>query len=114
MLTEDFISTVSGPPLAPNTSVSKEIGIHHHTLRPTYGVCSVFKKSSVPANGLAVSASHIFAAQADKAHIHVYSRARGNMEAMIPLGERIRCVALEEDVLLMGTVEGRLILWEVC
>jgi pre-rRNA-processing protein IPI3 len=114
MLTEDFFSAVSGPPLAPNASVSKEIGIYHHTLRPTYAVQSTFKKSAAPPNGLAVGESHVFAAQADKAHVHVYSRQRGNMEAMIPFGERIRCVALEGDVLLVGTAEGRLILWEVC
>jgi pre-rRNA-processing protein IPI3 len=33
---------------------------------------------------------------------------------MVPFGERIRCLALEGDVLLLGTAEGRLILWEVC
>jgi pre-rRNA-processing protein IPI3 len=113
MLTEDFFSAVSGPPLAPNASVSKEIGIHHHVLRPRYSVKTSYKKSAAPANGLAVGENHVFAVQADKAHVHVYSRQRGNMEAMIPFGERVRCVALEGDVLLVGTAEGRLILWEV-
>lgn len=113
MLAEELISAVSGPPIGANTSVPKDIGIYSHTLAPSWTVKSSFKKSSTPANCMAVSKSHIFTAQDQKAHLHVYSRLRGNQETFISFQERIRSVALAGDVLVLGTAEGRLILWEV-
>ncbi|KEY69817.1 hypothetical protein S7711_08601 [Stachybotrys chartarum IBT 7711] len=114
MLSEEFFSSICGPPLAANTAVSKDIGIYAHTLTPSYSVKSTFKKSSTPPNCLAVNDTHAFAAQDQKAHVHVYSRLRGNQEALISFPERIRSLALAGDVLVLGTAEGRLILWEVC
>lgn len=68
-------------------------------------------------NGLAVSPTHIFSAQAEKAVVHVYSREKGNQEALVPFPERIRSIAVAGakygDVLVLGTEGGRLILWEV-
>jgi len=113
MLTEQFVSSVSGPPLAANTAISKDIGIYTQTLGPAYSVKSTFKKSSCPRHGLAVNETHVFAAQDQKAHVHVYSRARGTQEALVSFNERIRSLALAGTVLLVGTIEGRLILWEV-
>lgn len=113
MLTEEFVSTVSGPPITANTAVSKEIGIYTQTLSPSFSVKSTFKKSSCPRHGLAVSDTHVFAAQDQKAHVHVYSRTRGNQEALVSFNERIRSLALAGSVLLVGTTEGRLFLWEV-
>ncbi|TPX10591.1 uncharacterized protein E0L32_008477 [Thyridium curvatum] len=112
MLSEEFFSAVCGPPLTSNTAVAKDVGIYAHTLHPTYSVKNTFKKSATPANCLAVSENHVFAAQHEKAYIHVYSRIRGNQEAFIPLPERIRCLTLAGHVLVMGTAEGRLMLWE--
>ena len=67
-----------------------------------------------------MSKSHIFAAQAEKAAIHVYSRERGNLEALVPFTERISCITFSGSdsgggvgVLIIGTEGGRLILWEV-
>lgn len=86
-------------------------------LQPAPQLRSTFKKSSAAPNCLAVSPSHIFTAQADKAVIHVYSREKGNQEALIPFPERIRSIAVAGakygDVLVIGTEGGRLILWEV-
>lgn len=113
MLTEEFVSSISGPPIAANTAISKEIGIYAQTLSPSFSVKASFKKSSCPRHGLAVSESHIFASQDQKAHVHVYSRARGNQEALVSFTERIRSLSLAGNVLVLGTVEGRLILWEV-
>ncbi|CAM1506086.1 Fc.00g057270.m01.CDS01 [Cosmosporella sp. VM-42] len=113
-MSEEFISSICGPPIAANTAVSKDVGIYAHSLIPSYAVKSTFKKSSTPVNCLAVSATHIFAAQDQKAHVHVYSRLRGNQEALVPFPERIRSLALIGDVLVVGSVEGRLFLWEVC
>lgn len=113
MLSQEFISTISGPPLAANTAVSKDIGIYSHSLTPSHTIKTTFKKSSTPVNGLAVSPTHVFAAQDQKAHVHVYSRQRGNQEALVPFPERIRSLALAGQVLVVGSVEGRLFLWEV-
>jgi pre-rRNA-processing protein IPI3 len=113
MVSEEFFSSVCGPPITANTSISKDVGIYAHTINPSYGVKATFKKSSSPINGLAVSDTHVFAAQNEKSHVHVYSRASGKQEALIPFPERITCVALVDEVLVLGTAEGRLMLWEV-
>ena len=113
MLSEGFISSICGPPLAANTAISKDIGIYSQSLTPSYAVKASFKKSSCPKHGLAVSDTHIFAAQDQKAQVHVYSRSRGNQEALVSFAERIRSLALAGNVLVVGSTEGRLILWEV-
>ncbi|KAL1843272.1 hypothetical protein VTJ49DRAFT_2381 [Mycothermus thermophilus] len=114
MLSEEFVSAICGPPLSSNTAIAKDVGIYCHTLSPAYSVKSTFKKSSAPPNCVAVSETHVFAAQQDKAYVHAYSRLRGNQEAFVAFPERIRCVALVGDVLVLGTTEGRLMLWETC
>lgn len=113
MLSQEFISAICGPPLAANTAVSKDVGIYSHSLTPSHTIKASFKKSSTPVNGLAVSQTHIFAAQDQKAHVHVYSRVRGNQEALVPFPDRIRSLALAGQVLVLGSAEGRLFLWEV-
>ncbi|KAF9779387.1 hypothetical protein IL306_001932 [Fusarium sp. DS 682] len=114
MLSQEFVSTICGPPLAANTAISKDVGIYSHSLTPSHTIKASFKKSSTPVNGLAVSETHIFAAQDQKAHVHVYSRIRGNQEALVPFPERIRSLALAGQVLVVGSTEGRLFLWETC
>ncbi|EFX02134.1 ribosomal assembly complex component [Grosmannia clavigera kw1407] len=112
MLAEDFFTAVNGPPLASNTAIAKDVAVYHQTLSPSYGVRTTFRKSATPVGGLAVSPAHIFAAQQDRAYLHVYSRLRGGQEAAVPMPEKIRCLALAGDVLIAGTAEGRLLLWE--
>lgn len=113
MLSQDFVSAICGPALAANTAIAKDVGIYSHALTPSHAVKATFKKSSTPVNCLAVSDTHIFAAQHQKAHVHVYSRQRGNQEALVPFPERIRSLTLAGQVLVLGTAEGRLFLWEV-
>jgi pre-rRNA-processing protein IPI3 len=114
MLSEAFISSIRAQPKSANTAIAKDVGIYLHELLPLPTQKSAFKKSSTPVNALAASSTHIFAAQADKAVVHVYSRERGNQEALISFPERIQCLTLvAEGVLILGTAEGRLILWEV-
>jgi pre-rRNA-processing protein IPI3 len=116
MLSEHFIASISTPAKAPNTSVTKDAGIFVHELQPIAGQRSIFKKSATPPQCLAVSEWHIFAAQQGKALVHVYNREKGNQEAIIPFRERITCLALayKDTVLVLGTEEGRILLWEVC
>jgi pre-rRNA-processing protein IPI3 len=113
MLSEEIFSSICGPPIAANTAVSKDVGIYGHSLSPSWAVKATFKKSSTSSHCLAVNETHIFAAQDQKAQVHVYSRLRGNQEALVAFPERIRSLALVNDVLILGTSEGRLILWEV-
>jgi pre-rRNA-processing protein IPI3 len=113
MLTEDFVTATRGPPLSTNTAFVKDANIFTYTLSPAVNLKSTFKKSSTPVNCLAVSETHVFAAQQEKAYVHVYSRIKGNQEAFIPVPERVHCVALVGNVLALGTAEGRLLLWEV-
>ena len=107
MLTENFITS------------SQDAAIHIHSLHPSYRMETSFKKCSTPTNCLAVTPTHIYAAQAGKAVVHVYSRERCNQEATIPFPERIRSVAFAghgngAGILILGTDGGRVILWEVC
>lgn len=113
-LSEKFITSIRAQQKSANTAIAKDIGIYTHTLHPTYTVDSAFKKSSTLPHCLATSSTHIFAAQADKAVVHIYSRARANQEALVSFPERIHSLALLHDGLLaLGTAEGRIILWEV-
>lgn len=119
MLIESFVASVSTPGKATAATPVKDAGIFLHEYQPLPALRTTFKKSSTPTNCLAVSASHIFAAQTEKAVVCVYSRERGNQEATVPFPERIHSVALAGDfdgagVLLLGTEGGRVILWEVC
>lgn len=100
--------------MANNTAIVKDAGIYEQTLHPNHSTTSTFKKSFAPPNCLAVSDTHVFAAQEEKSTVHVYSRAKGNQEALVTFPERIRSIALLGDVLFLGTQEGRLIVWEVC
>lgn len=113
MVAEEFFSSVFGPPLTSNTAIAKDVGIYAHSLWPTFAAKSTFKKSATPPHCLAVSNTHVFAAQHEKAYVHVYSRLRGNQEAFVAFPERIRCLTLAGNVLVLGTVEGRIMLWEV-
>ena len=113
MLEEKFISSICGPALSNSTAIAKDVGIWTQVLSPSYSVTGAFKNSSTPANCVAVSDTHIYAAQHEKAYVHVYSRQRGNQEAFVAFPERIRCLTLAGHVLVAGTAEGRLMLWEV-
>lgn len=115
MLTESFIASTLIPEKSSNTTTT---GIHLHDYQPLLALKSTFKKSSTNPNCLAVTPTHVFAAQADKAVIHVYNRERNNQEAVVPFPERIRSIALAGEAdgagtLVLGTDGGRVILWEV-
>jgi pre-rRNA-processing protein IPI3 len=114
MLSEGFITSIRAQPKATNTAIAKDVGIYLHELHPTPTIRSSFKKSSTLPNALAVSSTHIFAPQAEKAVVHVYSREKGNQESLISFPERVHSATLVGNgVLVLGTGEGRVILWEV-
>jgi len=112
MAAEEFFSAVYGPPLSSNTAIAKDVGIYNHSLWPSFAPKATFRKTAAPPHCLAVSDTHVFAAQHEKAYVHVYSRMRGNQEAFVAFPEKIKCVTLAGDVLVVGTVEGRIMLWE--
>jgi pre-rRNA-processing protein IPI3 len=114
MLTEHFVAAIAAA-TKPNTGVTKDAGIFVHEHQPLAAQRHVFKKSATAPHGIAVSSSHVFAAQADKAIVHVYSRDKGNQEAVVPFPERIHSIALAagDAVLLLGTESGRVLAWEV-
>ncbi|KAJ5692661.1 hypothetical protein N7462_002084 [Penicillium macrosclerotiorum] len=117
MLSESFVASTLSSGKTP-TATLRDVGICLQEFQPSPQLRSAFKKSSTNPNCLAVSPSHIFSAQAEKAIVHVYSREKGNQEALVPFPERIRSIAVAGgkygDVLVLGTEGGRLILWETC
>lgn len=115
MLSEHFIAAISTPSKTPDTSVAKDAGIFFFQSQPLAGQKAVFKKSAAPPNCVAVSQSHIFASQLEKAVVHVYNREKGNQEAIVPFQERVTALALVagDEVLVLGTESGRVLLWEV-
>lgn len=120
MLSESFIAAC-GPQSNVNqirnpTAALKDASIAVHTLYPLPAPRQAFKKSCTAQNCIAVTDEHIFAAQADKAVVNVYSRERGNQEAIVPFQEKVTSldVAADGTVLVMGTEGGRVVLWEVC
>lgn len=114
MLTEQFVAAISAS-TKPNTGVLKDAGIFVHEFQPLAAQRQVLKKSATAPNGIAVSATHVFAAQSEKAVVHVYNREKGNQEALVPFPERIHSIALaaHDSVLLAGTESGRVLAWEV-
>ncbi|KAI1881800.1 hypothetical protein JX265_000626 [Neoarthrinium moseri] len=114
MLTERYFASITGPPLTNNTAIAKDVGIYEHILHPSHSTAGTFKKSSAPRHCLAVSDAHVFSAQHEKSTVHVYSREKGNQEATVTFQERIRSIALQGDVLVLGTDQGRIIVWETC
>jgi pre-rRNA-processing protein IPI3 len=115
MLTEHLVTSIGAPFKATGTSIAKDAAVFVHEYQPSGTQQAMFKKSATPQNCLAVSSTHIFAAQAGKAVVHVYNREKGNHEATIPFTERINCLALacDDAVLILGTADGRIFLWEV-
>ena len=118
MLTESFVTSTfsSGKPSLSASSAVKDVGICLHELQPHLTPRHNFKKSSTKVNCLAISESHVFAAQADKAVIHVYSREKGNQDATVPFPERIHSLAYVgtgSALLVIGTEGGRLNIWEL-
>lgn len=115
MLTETFVASVGNATGAVRHD-GKDAGIFVIDHLPTVVHRASLKKSASPRNCLAVSEDHIFAAQADKAVVNVYSREKGSQEAIVPFTEKIGCIALacNGTVLVLGTAEGRLFFWETC
>ncbi|KAF2270789.1 WD40 repeat-like protein [Lojkania enalia] len=115
MLTEHFVASIAAS-TRPNTGITKDAGIFFHEYQPFAAQRHVFKKSITAPNCLAVSSSHIFAAQDGKGVVHVYSREKGNQEAIVPFPERLHSIALaaNDAVLLLGTESGRILAWEIC
>ncbi|KAF7527341.1 hypothetical protein G7054_g10490 [Neopestalotiopsis clavispora] len=114
MLTERYFAAVNGPPIANNTAIAKDVGIYEHILHPSHSTASTFKKSSAPPNCLAVSNTHVFSAQHEKSTVHVYTRAKGTHEVTVTFQERIKTITLFGQILVLGTDQGRVILWETC
>ncbi|KIW52210.1 hypothetical protein PV05_07871 [Exophiala xenobiotica] len=117
MLTESFVaaSLTTNKPVAHASASLKDVGIFLHEFQPQSAYRHGYKKSSSRPGCVSISDSHIFAAQADKAVVNVYSRDRGNQEATVPFPERILSLAYAQGaaILVLGTEGGKLILWEV-
>ena len=117
MLTESFIAATETvkPPATHLNSTLKDVGIFFHELQPQCIFRQGFKKSSVAKNCLAFSDTHIFAAQAGKAVINVYSREKGNQEATVPFPQKVSSLTYADKaaLLVLGTQDGKLMLWEV-
>lgn len=122
MLTESFIASTSTPtalqkPASSSVAGAKDGSIFTIQFAPAPVKCSgVLKRSVAGPHSLAVSKTHVFSAQSGKAVVHVYGRDKMTHEATIALPDRITCIALvsDEDVLVMGTEGGSLLVWEVC
>jgi hypothetical protein len=114
MLTEHYVASIQSPLKTPAAG-SKDVNIFINELQPLAGPRQAFKRSATAPHCLAVNETHIFAAQAEKSVVHVYSREKGNHEATIPFNEKVTCLALAVSglVLLLGTESGRIMAWEV-
>jgi len=115
MESDHFFASIGAQVRGPNSSSQKDVGIFRHQWQPLALQEQAFKKSATLQNSLAATQTHIFAAQADKAVINVYSTEKNNQEAVVPFPERITALALAADdcVLILGSAEGRIFLWEV-
>lgn len=118
MLTESFIAAFGSVANSTRTPAAlKDAGACEHAWQPVAALAGTFRRSASDRNGLAVSDTHVFTAQAGKAVLHVYGRGRRNQEATVPLHERVHSIALAGGgagaALAIGTEGGRLVIWEV-
>ncbi|KAJ9651196.1 Pre-rRNA-processing protein ipi3 [Neophaeococcomyces mojaviensis] len=117
MLVESFVAAteIVKPAATHLSSALKDVGIYLHEFQPQSILRQGFKKSSVAKNCLAVSDTHVFAAQAGKAVVNVYSREKCNQEATVPFPQKISSLACAQQaaVLIIGTQDGKLMLWEL-
>lgn len=117
MLIEYFVAGTESvkPPVTHLSSALKDVGVFLHEFQPQLAVRQGFKKSSIGKNCLAVSDTHIFAAQAGKAIINVYNREKSNQESTVPFPQKISSIAYAPHaaILVLGTQDGRLLLWEI-
>ncbi|KAF3930190.1 hypothetical protein ABW20_dc0101337 [Dactylellina cionopaga] len=109
----ELVAIASNPSASAGASTSPEAYISLHDIH-SFSQSSLFKKSSCPPQCLAISPSHIFAAQSDKSVLNVYNRTKGNLETTIPLPEQLSAVScsLNGGVVVMGTKSGRVNVWE--
>ncbi|EPS36812.1 hypothetical protein H072_9605 [Dactylellina haptotyla CBS 200.50] len=109
----ELVAVASNPPASAGASSSPEAYISLHDIH-SFSQSSVLKKSSCPPHCLALSPSHVFAAQSDKSVLNVYNRSKGNLETTVPLPEQLSAVASSHNggVVAMGTTSGRVNIWE--
>lgn len=112
---EHLVASILGGE-GPAISSQKDGAIFVYQWRPFVSQEHALKKSSTAKNSLAVTDTHVFAAQADKAVVNVYSLVKNNLEATVPFPEKITSIAAAGNtkVLILGTATGRILLWEIC
>lgn len=115
MLTESIIVSLGTVTDTARVDPTKDASIIEIEYQPVVQQRTSYKKSATLPHCLATSTTHIFAAQADKAVVSVYNRSKGNQEATVPFTERITCITLacDDTVLVLGTTEGKIFLWEI-
>ncbi|KAK6522071.1 Pre-rRNA-processing protein ipi3 [Arthrobotrys megalospora] len=113
MTLTELIAVASHPPSSSGASSSPEAYISLHDIH-SFTQTSTFKKSCTPPNSLAISPTHIFAAQSDKSVLNVYNRSKNSLETTIPLPEQLTAVTCSHNggVVAMGTSSGRVNIWE--
>ncbi|KAF3912699.1 hypothetical protein ABW21_db0206310 [Orbilia brochopaga] len=109
----EILAVACNPPAAVGGSASPEATVTLYDVH-TQAAIHTFRKSATPPNALAVSRTHIFAAQADKTVLNVYNKVKGGLEAIVPLPEELTAVACSREggVVVMGTTAGRVNAWE--
>ncbi|KAK6341903.1 Pre-rRNA-processing protein ipi3 [Orbilia blumenaviensis] len=113
MTLTELVAVASHPPPSSGASASPEAYISLHNLH-TFTQTSTFKKSCTPQNSLALSPTHVFAAQSDKSVLNVYNRSKNQLETTIPLPEQLTAVTCSSSggIVAMGTNSGRVNVWE--
>ncbi|KKY21303.1 putative ribosomal assembly complex component [Phaeomoniella chlamydospora] len=100
----------------PNSNL-KDAGVIIHQIHPESSLRQVFKKSSTTIGGLAISKTHIFAVQADRAAVNVYNREKGNQEAQVFFPDKVTSIAIQDEetanFAVLGMANGGLMIWEV-
>ncbi|KAL8762554.1 MAG: hypothetical protein Q9184_001462 [Pyrenodesmia sp. 2 TL-2023] len=113
MLTESFIISTRSLEKRTNATTAKDLGIHVYEYQPNPSLKSSFKKSSVQPNCLAVNATHIFAAQADKSVIHLATgRQISTPQAHL---QPVTCLAVDPTLnfLISGSLDSNLHVWSI-
>lgn len=115
MLSERLVVATRRDASTNTTAAADAPAIAIHVLHGSAVPLATFKRSNTAAHGLAVTATHLFAAQSDKAVINVYSRATNALESTVPFPERFTVIEASPggEFIACGTESGRILVWEV-
>lgn len=105
---------ISTTPAPPSSGTVPAPGLSLYNLHPPTQTLA-FKKTSIPANALAVGGGYIFGIQHGSAVLHVFGREKLGLELTVPFTEQLTAGAVNKGgtTFVGGNERGQILVWEL-